>query len=92
MFLSILLHGKVAAYSPLEIGNGWRGWRLTQLCSCCGSRRVDAPLDGFVRDGRAATTAETTCYDPGSWADAVLGDILDKSLGDGDARGRRFPN
>jgi hypothetical protein len=43
---------------------GLRGWQPTQLCGGCGSRRVDAPMDGFVRDVRAATTVEVACFDP----------------------------
>lgn len=41
---------------------GWRGWRPTQFCGCCDSRRVDTPLEGFTRDVRAVATAEAAWF------------------------------
>jgi hypothetical protein len=69
----------------------WRGWRSTQLCGCCSSRCVDAPLEGLVRDVRASVTTEVACFDPGSLPNVVLGVFLGESLGDSDARGCRLP-
>lgn len=55
------------------------------------SRRVAAPLEGFVWVVRSTMTTEVACFDPGSWPDVVLGDFLGESLGDGGTRGLRFP-
>jgi hypothetical protein len=53
---------------------------------------VDASLEGFfVRDVRAVATTDVACFNLRSWPGSVLGDILGESLGDGDARGHRFP-
>jgi hypothetical protein len=43
-----------------------------------------------VWDAKAVVTVEAACFDLGSWDDDMMEDILGKSLGDGDARVRRF--
>ena len=57
----------------------------------CGSRRVDAPLEGFVWDARAAAMMKAAYFDLVFWHGDVLGDILDESLSAYDTHGRRFP-
>jgi hypothetical protein len=39
-------------------GPSRRWWQSAQLCGCCGSRRVDDPLDGYVWVVWAAVAAE----------------------------------
>lgn len=74
-----------------DCGPSRRWWWSTQLCDCCGSRRVDDPLNGFVLVVWVAVAAEVACC-LGSWLGVVLGVFLGESLGDSGAPRRRFPS
>jgi hypothetical protein len=61
-----------------------------QLCGCCISRPIGAPLEGLHRS-QGGGDSGGYMFLPRVLAFQVLVGILGKSLGDGDTRGHHFP-